>query len=1020
MIMGFFTTMLQTRNLNKHDGRPLWKYNLSREEFSQLVNNLGQNNPDYRDFTLFYAEWWKNQYNGGIPSKEQISVSSKINNIFRDPDDFYKKAITGAQILGIKWIKKQKTLRFRTLLLQGGLPLCHITNNSNAYEKFLYAVLDEQPETIEDFILKQKIINLLPRSAQNTEIYENCLEIIKAILRGESFYDELYESNSTLKDIGEKLKTKAEKIRKRKEEEYEYKKRISKPKIYWSMDLNSELPTISLNISLADYYDSDSLSIMLGKREIKEHRYDLFLNNDLICVFRKTSNGSFKRDWFPYQEFNWIGDSDLPEVYVMSENEKFYLPDFIEVFPDFNQPSLWVNIADEIWSLVKGHQVPQKKCSVMCPQGWFSDSDKLQMEFNNNLLNWIPFEGELILRDNKNNEIHFYSDVQNLDWIISSKMPSWMEKCNLPVVQGKLEPIDIQLFDIDNNRLNYKEYNCYFRKYKTDDKWKKLSSLAEIPLGCVELKIEKDGITAFDLFYNIGNYNISYLNNSNSSFEIYPSLNSDLAIEFDKNNLVSIDKQKNFFKISLTNDSQIIPSIISCSIKLKEERALTLKIKAPFEGLFLSDRRGKKIDSEELYLPNLQGIRIISNGGDISIKIRNSLNRDIKVYKKLNLSCQPLMSFYDEIKSLFYLGDSMDIDNHVDIEITDEKSKTREKFKVKGFSHTLYVGQQIDNLFSIENSEIEFELFAIPLNSPKDNIELIPLIKYDNYYKISNLNISNQFIVISDILNGVQLMPRYINLDENYKAKDKEERIENYHIELSEMELNDIIWKQCLGYYKICKEKNLPFSTLDQLRAVGRSSKVAARFFIFLLINEEDYDNFFKDILPNMEKDLGICFHWIRIDDWIDALKEANNYIGNIYFEDVKVKFFNLFKENINPIVLDLIQGKNLTLDQEKLRNNDLIHFRSKLGPKVLGELPKKLPFISKEYNLPFENHERIWFLLTAPIAVAEAIKGVQNSKFSLWAKGKDSELMRKHIQYAQYLDSTFYNRVLSQILKTM
>lgn len=1018
--MGFFTTMLQNRDLKKHDGRPIWRYNLTGEEFSQLVDNLSQSKPDYRDFTLYYAEWWKNHYNGGIPSKEQISFSSKINNILGDPDEFYKKAIIGAEILGIKWIIKQKTLRFRTLLLQGGLPLCHIRNNSNAYEKFFLAVLDEQPKVIEDFIFKPKIINLLPRSAQNIEIYENCLEMIKAYLRGDSYYDDLYKSHPSQKALFENVKNKAEKIRKRKEEGYEYRKRISKPKIYWNLDLNSEAPEIRLNISLADYYDEDSLSIMLGNREIKEHRYDLYLNNDLICAFRKTSNGLFKRDWFPYHEFIWKGDSDLLEVYVISENEKFYLPDFIEVFPDFKQPSLWVNLSDEIWSLVKGRQVPQKKCSAMCPQDWFSESDKIQMDFNNNLLNWIPFEGELILRDSKNNEIHFYSEVQTLDWIISSKMPSWMEKCNLPIVQGKLEPIDIQLFDIDNNRLNYKEYNCYFRKYKTDDKWKKLSSLADIPLGCVELKIEKDGIIAFDLFYNIGNYNISYLNKSNSSFEIYPSINSDLAIEFEKNNLFNIDKQKNFFKISLTNDSQIIPSIISCSIKLHEERALAMKIKAPFEGLFLTNRRGKKIESEDLYLPDLQGIRIISNGGDISIKIRNSINRDIKVYKKLNLSCQPLMSFYDEIKSLFYLGDSIDINNHVDIEITDEKSKTREKFKVKGFSHLLSVDQQIDNLFLIENTEIELELFAIPLNSPKDNIELIPIIKEDNYYKISNLNITDQFIVISDILNGVQLMPRFINLDENYIPKEKEERIENYHNELNEMDLSDIIWKQCLAYYKICKDKNLPFSTLDQLRAVGRSSKVAARFFIFILINEEDYDNFFKDILPNMEKDLGICFHWIRIEDWIDALKEANNYIGNLYFEEVRNKFFNLFKEYINPIVIDLIQGKKLHLDQEKLRNNDLIHFRSKLGPKVLSELPKKLPFISSEYNLPFENHERIWFMLTTPIAVAEAIKGVQNSKFSLWAKGKDAELMRKHIQYAQYLDPAFYNRVLAQILKTI
>lgn len=1017
--MGFFETMLQNRDLKNHNGKPLWSYNLTREEFSQLIDNLGHNKPDCRDFTLYYAEWWKNHYNGGIPSKEQICSSLNINNKYQDPHEFYKMAKRGAEILGLKWIKKEKTLRFRTLLLQGGLPLCHITNNSNAYEKFLDAVLDLQPETIEDFIFKQKITNLLPQSAQNNEIYENCLEMIKAFLRGDDTYDDFYKSHPAQKALFEKIKNKAEKIRKRREEGTEIKKRISKPKIYWELDLNCTLPEIRLNINLADYYDSDSLSIMLGNREVKEHRYDLYLNNDLICTFRKTSNGSFKRDWFPYHKFIWKVDSDLPEIYVISENEKFYLPDFIEVFPDLTQPTLWIYLSDKIWSLAKGRQVPQKECSVMCPPDWFSDSKMIQLDFNNNLLIWIPFEGELILRDNKNNEIHFYSEVQTLDWVISSKMPSWMEKCNLPVVQGKLEPIDIQLFDNENNRLNYKEYNCYFRKYKTDDKWKKLSSVADIPLGCVELKIEKEGVIVFDLFYNIGNYQISYLNKSNTSFEIITSINSDLTIEFPKNNLIKIDKQNNLFKISLTDDSQIIPSTISGSIKLKDERALNMKIRAPFEGLFLSDRDGKKIDTEELYISNLQGIRIISNGDDITIKLRNSINRDIKVFKKLNLSCQPLMSFYDEIKSLFYLGDSMSIDNQVDIEITDEKSKTREKFKVKGFSHLLSVEQQMDNLFSIENSEVEFELFAIPLNSPKEHLELIPLTKEDNYYKISNLYVTDQFIVISDILKGIQLMPRFVNLDKFYVGKEKEERIENYHNELNETELSDITWKQCLAYYNICKDKNLPFSTLDQLRAVVQSSKVAARFFIFILTHEEDYEYFFKDILPNMEKDLGICFHWINIDDWIEALKESR-IIGNNSFALLRNKLFDNLRENFNSLVVDLIQGKNLILDQEKLRNNDLTQFRSKLGHKVLKELPKIYPSITKEYGIPFENHEPIRFLLTAPISVAESIKGVTNSKFSLWGKGKEVELMRKYIQYAQYLDSTFYNRVLSQILKTI
>ena len=69
-------------------------------------------------------------------------------------------------MLGINWISKQNTLYFRTLLLQGGLPLNHISSNKSNYKNFLIAVLEEQPEKIEDFIFQSSIINLLPPSSR--------------------------------------------------------------------------------------------------------------------------------------------------------------------------------------------------------------------------------------------------------------------------------------------------------------------------------------------------------------------------------------------------------------------------------------------------------------------------------------------------------------------------------------------------------------------------------------------------------------------------------------------------------------------------------------------------------------------------------------------------------------------------------------------------------------------------------------------------------------------------------------
>lgn len=227
--MSFFSTILLSKNLPKHDGRPLWKYMFNDEDYKKLLEELKFARPlsiDPRDVTMYYAEWWKKNYNGGTPSKFEIfnSLNGNVRCNFNQ-EDFFKLAVTGARMLGIKWITRQNTLYFRTLLLQGGLPLSHISENQGTYLNFLIAVLEEQPETIEDFIFKPHITGLLPLSSQNKDIYENCFEIVKSFLNKEDIYDELFKESEALKAISNTLKA-TEKLLIRKQ-------RFSKPKNYW-------------------------------------------------------------------------------------------------------------------------------------------------------------------------------------------------------------------------------------------------------------------------------------------------------------------------------------------------------------------------------------------------------------------------------------------------------------------------------------------------------------------------------------------------------------------------------------------------------------------------------------------------------------------------------------------------------------------------------------------------------------------------------------------------------------------
>ena len=130
-------------------------------------------------------------------------------------------------------------------------------------------------------------------------------------------------------------------------------------------------------------------------------------------------------------------------------------------------------------------------------------------------------------------------------------------------------------------------------------------------------------------------------------------------------------------------------------------------------------------------------------------------------------------------------------------------------------------------------------------------------------------------------------MPRFVNTAEDFEGISKEERIDRFHSQLLEENFEALIWKQLLTYFNICVKNDIPFSTFDQLRAISRSSKVAARTFLFLGVNQEETDYYIQKAIPEMEKDLGFCFHWIKKEDWEIALTELVEHYNNQNFDQI-------------------------------------------------------------------------------------------------------------------------------------
>ncbi|WP_416440838.1 hypothetical protein ACH3O9_12285 [Leeuwenhoekiella sp. A16] len=1010
--MNFFSSLLNKHNLQKHDGRSLWKYFINEEEFIDLRKRLQFARPlniDSRDVTLYYALWWKKNYDGGIPSKQEVFDSLGGNSQYNFTEQtFYKIAIEGAEVLGIKWIKRQNTLRFKTLLLQGGLPLKHISENQGKYKDFLEAVLEEQPETVEDFIFKSHIIDLLPKSSQNDMVYENCLEIVKSILNNDGEFDKLLESEETLKEISSSLKVKSASISK--------KTRQSKPKNYWLLRFDNGECKINLRLGLADTYTQETLQDILGFSATAKE-YQFYMDDNLICVFRRMINNSYKTDWYNQQNKEWHISEGLPYTYVICDDEKIEVSDFIQVLPNLDEPSLWSRLNDNEWRLMKGNSAPTKDAAVLFPNTWKSNLPTFQVTLYTNSLQWMPFEGEITIQSvDLNDECIFLTDVASFDWLIQTQRPNWMLKANLPIVKTvpKVFVFDENGYDISSNR-----FKVYCRKHNSKDLWEDLTKITFIKTGCFDLKIVKDDLVAYDTFFNIGNLKARFKDQSIHSASIAIDNLGYFTCKLNESNLVEITESNSCYSLKLNTEYSKIPTSIKGSIGNAGKKKLYFDLRSPFQGMIITDSEGQIIpEDQKLSMANLYGMRILSTSDkETVLTIKNSLKTDVKITKIIKESTQPVISFKDEIVRLFYLADAMDYRNTVSLELSEGNLK--KTYRISGFSHTLDVTNQLKRQVILYDSNYDLDLFAVPVNCKAKDIDIIPLSRNDEQYIIPNTDISNQFIIISSKKEGNQLMPRFVKTNEQVLTVDSKERIENFHKELSITEFKDDIWQQVLRYFKICTQYEVPFSTFDQLRAISRSSEVAAKAFLFLGINQIDSVEYIQNEIPEMEKDLGFCFHWVAKEHWKNSIQEAAQFIGDEYFSNILELISNYMINNGLQSLFRIMIDSNL--NTEPVLQSHIIDLRAKLEATVLSELPRNSPKISSDYNIQIEHHSQVRLLIQSPIAVAESINNIQQ-EFPIWGGNEKREVIRRNIQYSQFLCNKyqkidFYNKTVLHAL---
>ena len=365
--MSYFAKLLSRNNLAKHDGRALWRYQVDGDLFQSLQKHL-RHTPrlsgiDARDCTLYYAAWWKCSYDGGYPSKQEIFNTIANRQAF-DEDAFFQYAKVGAKLLGVRWIRNANTQYFRTLLLQGGLPVRHIGKNKGAYKNFLLRILELNPATIDDFAFDSSITALLPRSSRNDEIYDCCLQIIKAIHEEDEAFLSLLEQDEAMGEISAALK-----IRKRTLARTPKKGRV---RSFWVLEPVKSLVWLYLHFPEMDAETFRQVFLLTEDAEAEPvYEYKLFYEERTLCKFVRNSSNRYTVIWLSSSRLDWNGTNHRPNLYLMTmDGRRHCCMHLVSSMPNLQHPTLWTRYSEGQWLLQKGLHTAESSALVLYPEAY--------------------------------------------------------------------------------------------------------------------------------------------------------------------------------------------------------------------------------------------------------------------------------------------------------------------------------------------------------------------------------------------------------------------------------------------------------------------------------------------------------------------------------------------------------------------------------------------------------------------------------------------------------------------------
>lgn len=931
-----YFNILKTRGMQGlQKNMPLWKFKLSEEEYEALKQTLRCHTSDLARYgeeaALCYAEWWRRDYKGNIPSKEDVAMGIGIHSSYAN--ELYKAAREALQKHGYTFLHSLKgTLYFRTLLNQGGLPINYITNSGNMgnYSRFLKELLSELSlinidwNEVDSSIIQQfNCISYLGKAFKNENIYDVSMQIAHAVIVGEKDILPYDDTDASLAELTKSLETaysRAKAQRKTRPLSLHWKLRTMENRkgyLYVNMDVVKDISSDSipgLNIMTCYSFDVFVAGTLVGKYVRKDNIKDEE-GNILSAIYTRINVGV-------HSDILWTGEP-VVEVKVRCDNDDRLFLTIAGCYPpNFYYPQVFQMLDDNLYSMLETANAGN---NVAIFSHEWKNGKSLPITICDKELYYNAFTDELDLHNSETGEdVKLTNNFTPYTVEFSGNYISWVEKSNYKLLSTI--PF-VRVYDQEKNRVHNFIVKYRFRN-NNYIKWRSLKSSCVFPCGLVDIRVElPDGHTVTETFYSIGKLKFTSDNESVFSTNIICSCGADMLPKINTQEGVDITELgTNKWMVKRSKDSKFTPSVCDFSLYCAGNPTLHLSIAIPFDGVTVTDVKGNIVPNGKIVsLANLTNFCVVSHGcygkkRNIDVSYVSDKVEDYSLLKHLRSKVidglVSLADYNDLIVRMFnlYGANSFDRSSSVAMNIYGTEIFIR-KFVLES---TIEDGK-IRVIDSTEEDTDDFlydgEVYAFPVGDELSSedffvVKLERIDNSENLFAFPDDFDQQEVVVFSGPEARRRMVPKYYNrVAYDFDKQERAEHSSSNTQKWSEILANEDVmmgkhWKDVCKAFDICSRYYLPFSTYNGLKPIARNSKFLAKFVIAMWLNE--YQDVLSQDIDRFEQEMVVAIHWIPAKIWEESIGELMATIPEALLHMMYVKIqslVELLQELLNSTV---------------------------------------------------------------------------------------------------------------------